>query len=536
MNKNKMAQSPTIDHDTIEVMDSGAASMEEQHLTERGLEFACTDVGNCSRFMKHQGHSLRYLWEERKWVRWDGTRWKPDQKYYERAVQTVKLIYDEARDCKNTHGQRELTDWAKRSQNKAKIDPMLSLAANALGVSITDFDSDLAVLNCRNGIVDLKTGELVKHSSDQLVMKRSNADYDPKASCSQWIAFLKEVFQGDEELIAYMQKALGYSLTGNTNEHCLFIAYGLGSNGKTTLFETVLSILSDYGSMTEFATFLNTDKGDVRKQEAIGRLQGMRLAVASETESTRRWNGAVVKQVTGGDTLRGAKLYGSSYEFQPTHTLWFQANHLPGVTDASYGFWRRIRVIPFKARFEGSKIDTNLRERLLSERDGILAWLIQGAQAYYADGLGKMPKACEEATAEYRYSNDILGRFIEDCLEPAYGATMGVQDTYEKYGEWCFRERESPIPINFFSKGMEERGMKKKRMSKSNVFVDYRFLSDRKIRDRAPANDNVMTMEWERNPPIEDDDHRQSWPLASERRQSIKTADQDWLAKILEDA
>jgi len=453
--------------------------MEEQHLKEKGLSIACTDLGNSRRFIAQHGHELRYLWEERKWVEWDGSRWRSNGNGnpYKRAEKTVKHIYDEAKDCKHTQGQRELTSWALKSQFKARIDPMLALAAQSLSVSVTDFDNDPDVINCINGIIDLKTGTLTKHSPDQLVMKRAEAEYDERATCPRWQAFLRQVFQGDEELVAYMQRAFGYSITGHTNEHCLFIAYGLGSNGKTTLFETVLAILGDYGRVTEFSTFLNTDKSDARKQEAVGRLRGTRLAIASETESTKSWKEAIVKKLTGGDTLTGAKLFGSSYEFQPTHTLWFQANHLPGVKDASHGFWRRVRVIPFRAKFEGAEIDTGLRARLLEERDGIFAWLVQGAQQYYASGLGKMPKACEEATAEYRTSNDVLGRFIADRLEPMLGATIGVQATYDQYLSWCFDEKEATIPLNFFSKGMEERGISKKHTNKGNVFVNLRLAS-----------------------------------------------------------
>jgi putative DNA primase/helicase len=219
-------------------------------------------------------------------------------------------------------------------------------------VSVASFDCDDDTINCRNGIVDLRTSELQAHAPDQMVMKRANATYVAKAECPLWHHFLTEVFQGDEDLIAFMHRVLGYSLTGRIDEHCLFIAYGLGSNGKTTLFETVLEIVGDYGRTTEFSNFLASDKQDTRKMEAVGLLRGVRMAIASETDSTKKWHESLVKKLTGGDTLIGTKMYGDSYEFTPTHKLWFQANHLPTVRDASHGFWRRINVIPFNARFE----------------------------------------------------------------------------------------------------------------------------------------------------------------------------------------
>lgn len=505
-----------------------AVDMEEVHLSERGMSFASTDLGNSKRFIAQHGHELQYLWEEKRWVAWDGSRWRPNAKLYGLAEQTVKRIYDEARDCKNNLGQRELTDWARKSQAKSRIDPMLMLAAEALSVAVTDFDSDADVINCTNGVVDLRTGEIVDHAPEQRVMKKASAKYAKQSTCPQWLAFLRDVFQGDEELISYMQKALGYSITGNTNEQCLFIAYGLGSNGKTTLFETIHSIISDYGTVTEFATFLNTDKSDARKQEAVGRLRGMRMAIASETESTKSWKESTVKKLTGGDTLTGAKLYGSSYEFRPSHTLWFQANHLPGVRDASHSFWRRVRVIPFNAKFEGAKIDTGLRSRLLGERDGILTWLVQGAQQYYAEGLGKLPRVCEEVIAEYRYSNDVLGRFVSERLQSAFGQTVGIKETYDQYQRWCFKEKETSIPLNFFSKGMEERGIAKKRTSAGNVFVGV-VLGEAAAR---PANDNWRPT-LDPGLSVYDPD----WaPVKKQAGTKIKTVGEDWVRGLLEDA
>jgi len=460
---------------TKRIVDQCSTETERSHLKERGLEYACTDLGNCERLIARSSQDLCYLCDERRWLSWDGSRWRPNKKHSFRAEQTVKGLYDEARDCKNSQGQRELTDWAKRSQAKSRIDSMMALAAERLSVSVAEFDTDAGLINCNNGLLDLASGELHPHSSDQLAMKIADAAYDKNATCPQWLAFLNEVFSGDAELVSYMQRALGYSLTGETDEHCLFIAYGLGANGKTTLFETVHDILGDYAHMTEFSTFLNTDKSDARKQEAIGRLRGVRMAVASETESTKSWKEAIVKKLTGGDTLTGAKLYGNSYEFSPTHTLWFQANHLPGVKDASHGFWRRVRVVPFNAKFDGAKVDPGLRKKLLIERDGIFAWLVEGARQYYADGLGQPPEACELATSDYRSDNDPLSSFIEERLMRDVSGSASLSSTYEAYQAWCFDEREQPTAMNFFSKGMEERGIKKRHTNKGKVFDGYKL-------------------------------------------------------------
>ena len=212
----------------------------------------------------------------------------------------------------------------------------------------------------------------------------------------------------------------------------------------------------------------------------------MRFAVASETDNTKKWNESLVKKLTGSDTLTGAKLYGNSFDFKPTHKLWFQANHLPGVKDASHGFWRRPIVIPFKAKFEGSARDTGLRERLLSERDAIFGWLVAGARKYLEKGLGDVPKACQETTEQYRQDNDVMGRFINDRLERAQGSTVGVASVYTEYEDWCRFENEQPTSMKFFANAMEERGLHKKRLSQGVVLLGY------KIKSPYPANDNKM--------------------------------------------
>jgi len=192
--------------------------------------------------------------------------------------------------------------------------------------------------------------------------------------------------------------------------------------------------------------------------------------VASETGSNKRWDEAVGKKLTGGDTLTGAKLHGDSFEFKPTHTLWFLCNHLPSFKDASHGFLRRVRVIPFRAKFEGKAIDPFLRMKLLAERDGIFGRLVDGARDYFRHGLGEVPDAINDATAEYIADNDVLGRFIAECMERVPRTRAGSQETYLVYSEWCRSQSEIPQDEKFFGRAMEERGIIKKRTSQGMVF------------------------------------------------------------------
>lgn len=462
-----------------DIESSCLATEEEKVLREKGIAFNTTDTGNSARFIARNKGKVLFLSEENRWLKWDGKRWSSLGKaIHELAKETVKGIYDEARDCTNRQGQNELSNWARRSQQKHLIDSMLELSKGGLEAHLSDFDSDNERLNTDNGVVWLRYGAITPHHPGQLVMKKANANFVPSAECPTWDAFLRDIFIGDEDLIRFFKRAIGYTATGHTKEDVLFIAYGLGANGKTTAFETILEILGDYGRSTEFNSFLSTDKTDVRNREAIGMLKGIRFAIASETDSNRKWNEALIKKLTGGDTLIGAKLHASSFEFKPTHKLWFQANHLPNAKDASHGFWRRPVVIPFRARFEGSAIDPYLKDKLLAERDGILAWIVQGAVEYLQRGLGEKPKACLEATAQYREANDILSKFIREKLEKAVGSRIGVEATYRHYEEWCASEREEPVSSKFFARNMEERGITTRRNSECRAFYGYRIKGE----------------------------------------------------------
>lgn len=479
-------------------------SNRDKHLSEKGLKYACTDLGNAERFTTQHGDKLRYIAEEGRWVAWDGSRWKhSDKRVHTMATDTIKRIYDEARDCDNETGRAELRKWAGRSESKSSVMAMKDMAAKELTTSITEFDSDPKVINCLNGVVNLETGELEKHDK-QLVMKRASVDYRPDAKCPTWQAFLDGVFQQDAELIGYFQKLMGYSLTGLTQEQKVFLAYGLGANGKTTLFETMHTILGDYATTTEFTTFLNSasKNASARSLEEIGKLRGARLAVASETSNTARWSESVVKKASGGDTLRGARMYGSSYEFDPTHKLFFQCNHKPGAKDASHGFWRRMVVIPFKARFEGAAIDPDMRRKLLQERDGIFAWCVAGAMAYFRDGLGELPEACRKETDRYRDDNDVLSRFVDERLQRDAGTLVpiGVKDAHNAYQVWCIQNNEQPGFLKHFSDAMAERGIESVRKSQGMVFPGWTFKDGRPSAASTSlrsANDNPTPAEPE---------------------------------------
>ena len=449
--------------------------------TDLSLIYACTDVGNQERFVAHNKQDLRFVPERKGWVIWEGNCYQPADaaEIFERAKETARNIYAEADACPNRHGQKVLREWAMSSQGKNCLERMIASATKApeLVAHQSAFDDNPYRITCRNGVVDLRTGELIKADPSMLVMQSANVAYRPDAQCPIFHHFLNEICCHDKELKRWLQRALGYALYGLNDEQVFFIAYGTGANGKSTLFEVIKEILSDYARAADFKMFLASDQSTARGKEDIGRLRGIRFALASETDSTKRFSEATIKKVTGGDTLIGAVLYGNSFEFMPQFTLWMLANHLPAVKDASHGFWRRAKVIPFKRRFGADEIDQSMNEKLLGEAEGIFAWLVRGAAKWWTErekhgsGLGSC-RAVDEAVNEYRQDNDSFGRFIAERLERVENGWARAGELYDAYLDWSRsgNEQHHCSHSNFASR-MMERGFEKKRRSQGYVYL-----------------------------------------------------------------
>jgi putative DNA primase/helicase len=246
------------------------------------------------------------------------------------------------------------------------------------------------------------------------------------------------------------------------------------------LLETISKILGDYSTNVDFELFLTNQKSDVRIMEAVGEMKGTRLALASEVDSAKRFNESLVKRLTGGDTLRGTRLHTGAFQFEPNHKLFFLTNHLPFARDGSHGLWRRIKIIPFNAKFEGEALDSTLPDKLWAEREGILAWLVRGTKEWVdtlnrnggTTGLGPC-EAVDTAVQQYRLDNDHTTSFIDECLVLEEGVgSVGARQLYHAYQSWWRDNHDDEIPKEaIFSRRMEERGLKKRR-TKAGVVYD----------------------------------------------------------------
>ena len=405
------------------------------------LQLALTDLGNAERLVARHGQDLHFDCTQGKWVIWDGSRFRPDitGEIERKCHDTVRHIHEEAaRDHLLWAEKEAILRHAKASESGGKLSAMERVGRSLDGVPVIteDLDKDAYLLNCRNGTIDLKTGELCPHTRDDLITKKINVDYDPDAKCPKLEKFLDRVMDGNKEMIAFLQRAVGYSLTADTSEHAIFIMHGAGSNGKGTFIETILKVLGEYGCASD-SSLLLAKHGDAGIRNDIARLTGRRLVSTSETEAGRRLSEAVVKQLVSGDTITARFLYQEFFDFPPTFKVWLSTNHLPRIKGTDHAIWRRIKLIPFRVTISEKEVDRELPEKLLKELGGILAWAVKGCIAWRSKGLAEPDEVCK-ATKAYRVEQDFFSDFLYECCKKADSQTQTASTELQKaYTEWC---------------------------------------------------------------------------------------------------
>lgn len=373
--------------------------------------------------------------------------------------------------------RREMLRWANNSESRQRIEATLALAKHMTKISVQTshgWDSDPWLLGVPNGVLDVRTGVLRAGEQSDKITKQTGIKYDPAAKCPLWEKFISEIFHHDEELITFVRRGLGYTLTGDLRESCWFGCYGTGGNGKSTLFKTLHLVFGDYGYVAPFS-LVERGSGDGRRDFDIAYLQNMRFVMASEVREGGVWDEERLKRLSGGDALHAEIKHGAEYWFLPSHKLWFMFNHQPRVRDHSVGFWRRVRLIPFTENFEGPRRDNLLDVKLRAELGGILTWLVNACREWYAHGL-YTPKSVIDASRRYESDEDPLTGFIARHLR-LDGQGFSLAGAYALYREWTKIELvEHPLGRTRFSIMLESKGFKRSARKDAIMFESGRLV------------------------------------------------------------
>ena len=427
-------------------------------------EYGRTDLGNAQRLADRHAGRIYWLTDSQSWLVWDGRRYRRDsgELVMQAAQETVTSIYLEAANCEDSSERVKLAAYATSCEREGKLRASISLARaqSSVMAKSDQFDIEPHLLNVLNGTLNLSTGEMQPHNTADRLTRLVACDYNPDAACPTWDWFLDRIMDGNTDLIEYLRRAVGYSLTGSTQEHCLFMLHGTGANGKSTFTETLCDLFGEYAMHTQFSTWAASDRGEATHEVAA--LAGARLVVSNEAEGGVRFAEGLVKQATGGDRMRGCFKYQNSFEFVPSLKLWIALNHKPSVRGTDEGFWRRIRLIPFSVTIPPEERDPSLRFRLRDELEGILAWAVRGAFEWYHFGLND-PEIVREATQSYRDDEDTFGEWISECLTFSEHWSESGSVVYRSFKDWCERQGIKPMAGNKFAKMLKDKGFVSKK-------------------------------------------------------------------------
>jgi putative DNA primase/helicase len=441
--------------------------------------YKTTDMGNAERLIQVASGNLRFIGGD--WYYFQNGAWRPDAAKARELVKkgVAGLLWKEVEGYtqeRNEDAIKKLISWARHTESTKAVDSALRMAHSdpAIFTKIEQMDADPMLLNCKNGTLNLESGILTAHNKSQLLSKQIMVDYNPAATCPKWQTFIDRIFNHDAELIEYMQKAVGYSLTGSTKQQVWFLCFGHGANGKSVFINTILELLNDYGLQS--APDLLLQSKQQRHPAELAALKGKRMAVSQESDEGRLLAEGTIKQLTGTDVISARKMHKDFFEFTATHKIWLATNHKPAVRDTTESTWRRLKLIPFAVTIPEPERNHNLQDELRAEFQGILSWAVQGCLKWQKYGL-KDAAVIKRATASYRDESDTIGLFIEECAEKTTDGHSKQSDVYDAYTRWAIANGHKPIASRRLRQALEERHYMQSVYNGARVIKNLKLIS-----------------------------------------------------------
>ncbi len=432
------------------------------------FENELNDSANAERFVQMNGHNLRFVPELGGFIHFDGTHWTQDDLTPMILAQTVgKEIQEIGQALIKLACKKEELSWAytvlrhgSSSLNRAGIQNMLELAKPMMTARLHELNANPMLLGTANGVIDLKTGRLLAPRRAFMMTHHSPVAYDPTATSPRWEQFISEITCGDSEYATYLQRCVGYWITGRTDEQLLFFLHGGGCNGKSTFMSVIQQLLGEFSRQISSNVLLFNRNGSNGPNPSLTKLVDARLVVANELPEGSRMDENLVKAMTGDDVIVARAPYAKKeMEFRPTFSLVMVGNHKPEIRDTSNGMWRRMLMLPFNASFTKAQLDPMLMEKLQAEMPGILNWAIKGCQMWQEQRLKASTPARLKADVEsYRAESDLVGCFLEECTHAREGARVPMSEVYAAYGRWAQQNGEWVMKQLALKKKLTEKG------------------------------------------------------------------------------
>lgn len=453
--------------------------------------YSNSDIGNGFLFADFYKDTARFVSERKCWFIYDGSVWRADVgnlKAMEKCKELAALLFLLTAEIKDTALRDVCVKRASRWHNRGVRETILKDAASVYCLRMEDFDRDHYPFNCLNGTLNLHTGEFSEHRPEDFMTMMSGANYDKEARCPRWERFMTEIMQSPTDIDSaqkarYLQKAFGYALTGNTRFECLFILYGATTrNGKGTAMETFLRLMGDYGKTARPETIgARFQQNSNAPSEDVARLNGARFVNISEPDKKLTLSAALVKSLTGNDTITARFLHENSFEYRPQFKMFINTNYLPQITDLTLFSSGRIKTIPFERHFEEYEQDKRLKELfdLPENLSGVLNWCIEGLQLLDIEGFDE-PKIVRQATKDYAHNSDKMALFMEECLLEESGAMCRTSLLYAAYSRWCEENGFHAENVRNFRSllagyGQVDRRRPSPREEKTTVLLGYRL-------------------------------------------------------------
>ena len=469
LSANSNCKPPLSSTEVLRCLDSAYSRYEpNKELTEYHL----TELGSAQEMVSCYGENIRYVAQFGKWLLWDSHRWCFDETGNVSRLAKANALsqYDKVAQIDDFNQRQQMSRYAAKSESRQAIESTIHLAKTEAGIPlrVESLDTNSYLLGVANGVINLRTGGLRVETKEEYITKQAPVEFNPDATCPRWLKFLNQAMGGDNEMIDYLKRIVGYSLTGDIKEQVLFFLFGHGANGKSVFVTTIQSLLGDYAMQTPVSTLMTRGKNIVNND--VARLRGARFVATTETEEGSKFNESELKQLTGGDILICRFLYGEFFQYYPEFKIWISGNHKP-VPGDGHGIWRRLILIPFEVIVDEANQDKELHLKLKEELSGILNWAIEGCLEWQEEGL-KTPQKILDAISEYKSEMDRVLTWMDECCDPKpwAGAETKASSLYGCYRRWAIDNGEWAMSQRIFSNKLSEKGYKKIRKGQGQFY------------------------------------------------------------------